>query len=989
VKSQLRPPLARERFAALDWPLVVTTGVVTTAVALSDGGYFPSAWGWSALLLLWIAAATLVLRDHFSFGRFELAMLAAVTAFVGWVALSSTWSTSPERSILEVQRDLVYIGGVLVIVVVARGRTTCSLLVAAYGVALITSTVALTRFFFPDRFSSRDEGFARLEGIVRLSDPLGYPNALALVAVMGALLAAGFAAHAGSQLRRASCAASLVVFVATIFFTFSRGGWISLALASSVMLAVDPRRLALLRTVAAVAPAAGVAVWLGSRADALTSPDGTPSDAAHQGHILAVTTVALAVTAALATVAVSVLVRRVSLGRRAALAAATSLLIVALAAPAAAIAHHGAMPRFGRLYDGPLTQNRQRDLTKTNLSARVPLWRQAWHDWRAHSALGSGAGTFEQYWDQHRRTAANVRDAHSLYLETLAELGPLGLVLLLTMLAVPLLVVWRTRSERFAPAAFAAYLAYLVSAAGDWDWEMPAVTLLGLFCGISLLLAARAPRARRSLSATVRAAAVFGTLVLVLVAFTGLIGNGALAASERAEMSQQWQQSAAAARRAIRWLPWSGEAWRRLAIAETGEGNLAAARASLRKAIAKSPQEWRPWVRLMRLSRGREQRRAVREAAGLNPRDPEVVQFLLAPGSLIRGWSYDDTWIGWPVAPMHRQHAIRSAFLDPRAGTLRTGGGAAYHSGIDITVRDDRPEPGAPPGRTHRVYAVEGGTATLPQGIAHGACLDRKVDIGHFAYWHVDTNGVITDGEQIRPGQMIGWTCKGLWHVHLAERLDLYGQSVYVNPVHEGMKLGPYTDREPPRIHALDFYRPAMPEWTAAVRTALPPAGVRFPHTRAGRVLLSGRVDVRAWIDDPEPRLSRRTEPPALVSPTTPYGIAFEVVRESDDRIVLRRTVFRAAVFLGDSKGTQSVPIGYHYAPGTEQALAAGSCLKSRSLDCGGTYWFRLFARPTSTYWDTRRTADGNYRIRVSAWDAAGNRALRTAAITIRNRRQP
>ena len=226
---------------------------------------------------------------------------------------------------------------------------------------------------------------------------------------------------------------------------------------------------------------------------------------------------------------------------------------------------------------------------------------------------------------------------------------------------------------------------------------------------------------------------------------------------------------------------------------------------------------------------------------------------------------------------------------------------------------------------------------------------------------------------------MIGWTCKGLWHVHLAEWMELYGRRVYVNPVHPGMKLGPYTDTEAPRIHAIAFYRPAMPRWTAAARAMLPPAGVRFPQTSTGRALLSGLVDVRAWIDDPPPR------PSVLASPTHPYGVSLEVVRESDGRPVLVRTVFRAAVFLGDSRGTQAVPIGYHYAPGTREALPVGPCLKAQPVDCRARYWFRLFARPTSAYWDTRRVPNGNYRLRVRAWDAAGNAATRTTRVTIGN----
>jgi hypothetical protein len=80
------------------------------------------------------------------------------------------------------------------------------------------------------------------------------------------------------------------------------------------------------------------------------------------------------------------------------------------------------------------------------------------------------------------------------------------------------------------------------------------------------------------------------------------------------------------------------------------------------------------------------------------------------------------------------------------------------------------------------------------------------------------------------------------------------------------------------------------------------------------------------------------------------------------------------------------VPIGYHYAPGTSGPLPAVVCVALRRRHCGGTYWFRLFARPTAAYWDTTRLEGGDYRLRVTAWDAAGNSASRTARVTIRNR---
>jgi len=950
-----RADATTNRGERLDWAFGVVVLAFGTAIGFSEGGYFPPAWGWSAAAFLWIGATALFVRERVAFGRLERWLIGALIAFVGWVALSTTWSSTLERSILEAQRGLVYVGGLAMLFAVARRRPVAELLAAVWASALVLSSFALLDLFFGTQPK------ARSGNLIRLTEPLGYSNALALVAVLGILLGTGFAAHAAQPTLRSATAASVVVFALTIFFTFSRGAGIALAAGLVATALFDTRRLALLRVLVAVVPAAALAVWLGSQAQELTTAATPPSGRADEAHLLALATVALSVAAALLQIGT----RRISFRGPAALIAAAAVLAVG----AAGVVQYASRP----------TETRPRNRVTLTYSGRRVLWREALHDSKEHPLLGSGAGTFGQYWLAHRRTSAFARDAHSLYLETLAELGPVGLALLVAALAFPIAAAVRARAHPLVPAAFGAYFAYLLHAGGDWDWEMPAVTLLGLFCGASLVLAAR-PVEPPLLSRRVRVAALSGAALLALVAIAGLIGNGALAASERAAAGRHWQASESQARRATRWLPWSAEAWRRLAIAQSNLGDLESARASARKAVTKSSSEWRAWLTLMRLSTGRDQRRALREAARLNPRDPEVVQFRLAPGSLDQSWSYDDAWAGWPVAPVHRAHPIRAAFLDPRVGAIGSGGAPAYHFGVDIGVRDDRPEPGAPPGRSHRVYAIEGGAVELPATRARGPCVNGKVLIGHFSYWHVDA--VVEHGQEVRPGQMIGWTCKGLWHVHLAEELELYGRRVYVNPIHPGTKLRPLPDDAPPRIRAIEFSRPAMPRWVVADGVSFPRAGMPFREA-GGRAVVSGRVDVRARIEDPAaPDLPR-----PLASPSPPYRISLRVIRESDERDVLARTVFRAAVFLGDSLGTQAVPISYHYAPGTRQALPAQLCMELRRGDCGGVYWFRLFARPTSAYWDTTRLPDGAYRIRVTASDAAGNSASRSGRVTIRNSR--
>jgi len=117
---------------------------------------------------------------------------------------------------------------------------------------------------------------------------------------------------------------------------------------------------------------------------------------------------------------------------------------------------------------------------------RAWYWHVAWQEAAESPLVGRGAGTFELAWLERQPVPWNVLDAHSLYLETLAELGLVGLLLLALALAPPLVSALR----RGVPAAAAGgYIAFLVHAGLDWDWEMPAVTVAGLLCGSAILLA--------------------------------------------------------------------------------------------------------------------------------------------------------------------------------------------------------------------------------------------------------------------------------------------------------------------------------------------------------------------------------------------------------------------------------------------------------------------------------------------------------------------
>jgi len=128
-----------------------------------------------------------------------------------------------------------------------------------------------------------------------------------------------------------------------------------------------------------------------------------------------------------------------------------------------------------------------RRLLSLSTNGRVLFWKVAWHDFLAHPVIGSGGGTYERYWLAHRPVHIRVRNAHSLYLETAAELGAIGLIPLVAALAAPLWAGVRRLRHGLAAPLVAAYVAYLVHAGGDWSWQLPAVTLAALACGAAMI----------------------------------------------------------------------------------------------------------------------------------------------------------------------------------------------------------------------------------------------------------------------------------------------------------------------------------------------------------------------------------------------------------------------------------------------------------------------------------------------------------------------
>jgi hypothetical protein len=622
------------------YPAAVAVGAFafTVVVASSDGGYFPTAWNWATMMFAWVITLALVLRERIMLGRLELATVAALSLFVAFVGLSIAWSDDRPQSVLELQRGLLYVAALVAILLAVRRRTVTPVLGGVLaGIALICVYALATRLF-PVRGEELDVITQN-----RLAEPLGYWNALGVFGAMGALLALGFAARAETLPVRAASAAALPLILATVYFTYSRGSWIAFGLGLAAALALDRRRVQLALTVLLLAPLSAAAVWISSRSEGLTQLEAPYQVIADDGRQLAVVLVALAAASGVVGLALGIAEDRLRVPRPVQRGFGAVLLVALVGLLVGVFVRFGSPPELvEEAYDSfrdepteeatatdPGTDDLNQRLFTLRSNGRLESWEASLDSNRDASLAGAGAGTFEQYWLQNRTIASQIRDAHSLYFETLAELGFLGLGLLVAALAIPVLPALGGRSGQLGAAVVGAYVVFVAHAGVDWDWEMPAVTLTGLVLAAALLIGgSRAVSAPRLTPEWVRVLGVGAAVALAGLSVLGLLGNRAIASATDAVQEGRFADADEDARDAIRWAPWSPEGWHQLGNAQLALGYPEEARLNLLEATGKAPGDWRLWYDLGTASRGSERERAYRRAAELNPlgRDIEVLR---------------------------------------------------------------------------------------------------------------------------------------------------------------------------------------------------------------------------------------------------------------------------------------------------------------------------------------------------------------------------
>ena len=599
---------------------------LAAGLAAAEGGFFPESWAWTAVATLVAATVLLIARPATSLGSFDIAYLGGLALFGLWVALSAAWSTTVTGAVEDAWRVLAYVGAVALTLLVVERRAVPQLVGGVLGGVTIVAGYALLTRLLPDRLGD----FETLPTL-RLADPIGYWNGLGVYCAMGALLALGVAARGRRVVWRSFAAAVPVVLVTALYLTFSRGAWLALAAGLVAAVALDPRRLQLIVVGLAIAPWCALAVVAASRADALSTDGSALARAVEDGRVLLAYVIALSVASGLTLWAFAAEERRVAIGRRGRLAFGGVLVAIVLAAGVWAWASYDSPWslasdawedfRAGPDSSGPDLSGRLFDLSS---NGRIELWTVAWDDFRASPLVGEGAGSFEQSFYENRESTNVARDGHSLYAETLGELGVVGLVLLVFTLAVPLVAAMLVRRGSLVVGLAAAYAAYLAHAAVDWDWELAGVTVVALLCGCGLVAEARPAEILRVASVPVRAAAVSVGVVLSGLALWSLIVAVPLGRAREAVISGDWQTAVEQAENAERWAPWASDPWRLRGDAELAQGRVASARESYARAVELEPGEWLLWLDLAVTSTGEAQRRALERAAALNPREEQI-----------------------------------------------------------------------------------------------------------------------------------------------------------------------------------------------------------------------------------------------------------------------------------------------------------------------------------------------------------------------------
>lgn len=624
---------------------ILATGVLpfalVTYLGLKGGGYDQIVSGEVGIAAWWIvligAVAGLLPLDRPS--KPALITAGAALTFALWTALALTWTDSAERTSIEIARVLSLVG-VYVVAIALQGpsglRRTLSGVAAAIallGIFAVGSRIHPS--WFPENVTS--EFVPETES--RLNYPLNYWNGLAALMAIGLPLLLAVASTARTVLVRALAGAAIPAVALAAFLTLSRGGFAEIAIGIGVFIALAGSRLAVAPTLLITAAGSGLLIAAAAQRDDLLDGLDTATAATQGDEMLAFLLVAM--------IGTGLLIAALTLGDRAGLLPTPPKPdpIFARRATAGAVVLAALVFLFaggpGKLSDG-FDEFRSTGgeagssvdrLSSVDGSFRWQMWESALDANATDPLVGIGPGTFEYWWAANGTENIFVRDAHSLYVETLAEAGIIGLILLAGFLGMAFVApfrAWRASvsTERILLAgAIGAMVAFVVAAAIDWVWELTVIPIAFLLISSAALGSRKqAGDRRRPLELGIPARAGVALVALGATAAIALPVSSVqeLRASQAAANDADIPGALDRAERATDLQPFAGSPWLQQALVFELDGRLGRARAAAVRATEEEKTNWRTWFVLARveaeLGNADASLEAFREAKRLNPR---------------------------------------------------------------------------------------------------------------------------------------------------------------------------------------------------------------------------------------------------------------------------------------------------------------------------------------------------------------------------------
>ncbi len=674
--------------------VAVGTGLVVALSAFVAGGGLRLGPTTRVLVVLLLGGAILSAvaairaprtREHPLYGGFPLLAFTALGVFT---AASVTWSLSPDGSWLEASRTLGYVavfaGAIALVRMVPRAWQ--GMLLGLAGGCGVVALWALATKVWPHALAA-DETFARLRA------PFDYWNSVGLTAATGILplLWLGSRRH-GRAFVSAFAAPGIAVLLIVLMLSYSRGGLIALGVALAFWFAVVPLRVAGIATLLLGVAGAAPVVWWAFVQDGLTTDRAPMAARIDAGHELGALVLLVFVVLLIAGLALQFArTHRAPPPRLRTALVATAIGIVVLlfvgSVTAAAASKGGLSGKIDEAWTELTDPNAQTPantpdrLTATS-SVRARYWNEAIKINELSPWVGVGAGAYTIARYRYRTNQLPVRHAHGYVLQTLADLGWIGLGLSLLTAFAWMASAARTtgmrRRDRGLPfdaervgmlTLVPVVVLFVVHSALDWTWFVPSnVIAAALAAG---WVAGRVPLRRRLLGPDTepvparegtrfeafktsfrrRPAAVAAATILVL---TGAAAAWSAAQPLRAEdaSDQAFERldrgdvngAAAAATTATKRDPLSIDALYDLASIEQARNQDGAAEAALRRAVDLEPGNPETWRRLGRfqffdLDQPEAALKSLRTALVLDPVSPtsrsdvlEVTQALRAEG---------------------------------------------------------------------------------------------------------------------------------------------------------------------------------------------------------------------------------------------------------------------------------------------------------------------------------------------------------------------